>query len=103
LEGHVTPPSAAASAQLRVTVGQRAIETVAAALKDCHLVILPDADVFIDALQAGRFVIGGTPPSDELRQSSWTTGSLMDGLRWFLRHPRRAEVQVKQGQALVAQ
>lgn len=102
LEQHVTPPVAGAAAPLRVSVGQRAIETVAAALKDCDVVVYPDAEIFVDALQAGRFTVGGTPPSEALAGVALSGASLTDRLRWFLRNPSQVVRHLEQGQAYVA-
>jgi len=101
LEQHATPQPGAASAALRVTVGQRAVETVAAALKDCDVVILADAGLFIDALHAGRYVVGGTPADEALAAFASAGEPFTEGLQWFMRHPQRALRRIEEGQAHV--
>ena len=87
-------PEGAPSSPLRVAVEGASPQALAAALAACSVVLLPDGEAFIDALNAGRFVIAQPEAEQE---------SLAAGLHWLLRHPRAALERLQQGQRYVAQ
>jgi tetratricopeptide (TPR) repeat protein len=100
----VVAPEGASSAALRIGVEPGSPQTIGAALAACDAVLLPDGATFIDALNAGRFVIGAPQLEYEpLAEFAWTGPSPAAGLAWLLRHPRAALQRVKAGQRHIAQ
>jgi len=97
-------PEDATSAALRIGVEPGGPQTIAAALPACDAVLLPEAETFIDALNAGRFVIA-RPPADyeALADFGWVGASPAAGLEWLLRHPELALQRLRRGQGYVAQ
>jgi tetratricopeptide (TPR) repeat protein len=87
-------PEGTASAALRVSVERNSPQAIAAALPACDAVLLPDRSTFLDALNAGRCVIGGPHAQYE---------SPVAGLDWLLRHPEAALQRLREGQRDVAQ
>lgn len=104
IESHSTAPQTAGSAALRIGVERSSSDAVAAALADCDAVILPNAELFIDALHAGRFVIA-RPHSEyeSLGEFAWIGTSIGKGVRWLLRDPQEAMQRLLAGQGYVAQ
>jgi tetratricopeptide (TPR) repeat protein len=85
-------PEGAPSSVLRIVVERASPRAMAAALAACDVVVLPDHETFIDALNAGRFVI---PQPDAAQES------LAAGLDWLLRHPGAALERLQENQRYV--
>lgn len=101
----------AAAAPLRLSVHGWSLPYLAAALADCHCVLLPalsSAELtsngpVLESLNAGRFVVAQQTASyGGVQDYTWTGESLRDGLEWLLRNSGKALHRVIAGQKYVA-